>query len=79
MTVHTLSILAFLCPQGIIWERDLNENTNGLIRQYFPKKTNFLNVEPDEIFSVAIKLNSRPRKTLEFCTPNDLFYRIWLQ
>jgi len=61
------------------WERGLNENANGLIRQYFPKKSSFVNIEPNEIYSVSAKLNSRPRKTLGFLTPNDMFYKMWLQ
>jgi transposase, IS30 family len=55
------------------WERGLNENTNGLIRQYFPKKTCLLNVSDDYILIVQDKLNDRPRKTLNFETPNHLF------
>ena len=55
------------------WERGLNENTNGLIRQYFPKKTCLLNVSDDYVSIVQDKLNDRPRKTLNFETPNHLF------
>ena len=56
------------------WERGLNENTNGLIRQYFPKKTNFKAITNKEISYVNDKLNNRPRKTLGFYTPNEIFY-----
>ena len=55
------------------WERGLNENTNGLIRQYFPKGTDFSNVSPLQIQTVQNKLNSRPRKCLDYQTPNDIF------
>ena len=55
------------------WERGLNENTNGLIRQYFPKKTCLLNVSDEYVSIVQDKLNDRPRKTLNFETPNHLF------
>jgi transposase, IS30 family len=51
------------------WERGLNENTNGLIRQYFPKKTDFKTVTDEEVYSVMEKLNNRPRKSLNFQTP----------
>jgi IS30 family transposase len=51
------------------WERGLNENTNGLIRQYFPKSTNFKSVTDYEVSQVAYLLNIRPRKTLGYCTP----------
>ena len=57
------------------WERGLNENTNGLIRQYFPKKTCLLNVSDEYILTVQEKLNERPRKTLNFDTPKQLFLK----
>jgi len=58
------------------WERGTNENTNGLIRQYFPKSTNFSNTTFKEAFAVADKLNHRPRKCLDFLTPFDVFYQL---
>ena len=51
------------------WERGVNENTNGLIRQYFPKKTDFKTVTDEEVYNVMEKLNNRPRKSLGFRTP----------
>jgi len=51
------------------WERGTNENTNGLIRDYFPKKTDFDNVSDEEIQWVEYQLNSRPRKRLNWLTP----------
>jgi len=57
------------------WERGLNENTNGLIRQYFPKGTNLRNVTEEQLNFVMNRLNNRPRKTLGFKTPNEVFYR----
>jgi transposase, IS30 family len=51
------------------WERGLNENTNGLIRQYIPKKQCFKEIDPDFIKNVQNKLNNRPRKTLNYLTP----------
>lgn len=53
------------------WERGVNENTNGLIRQYFPKKMSLKNVTQADIDEVVNKLNNRPRKTLEYRTPNQ--------
>lgn len=58
------------------WQRGTNENTNGLIRQYFPKGTDFSEVSPREIKEVENKLNSRPRKTLEYYTPAEKFYEL---
>jgi IS30 family transposase len=55
------------------WERGLNENTNGLIRQYFTKGSSFENITDDEVEAVMYKLNHRPRKTLDFKTPHELF------
>ena len=51
------------------WERGLNENTNGLIRQYFPKNTDFKTVDEKDVYNVMQKLNNRPRKSLGFKTP----------
>lgn len=58
------------------WERGLNENTNGLIRQYFPKNCDFTTITTQQIKRVMNKLNNRPRKTLGFKTPNQVFFGI---
>ena len=58
------------------WERGLNENTNGLIRQYFPKSRDFASITDSEIQTVMDKLNNRPRKCLGFKTPNQVFFGI---
>ncbi|WP_340620642.1 IS30 family transposase [Xenorhabdus siamensis] len=55
------------------WERGINENTNGLIRDYFPKGTDFNQVSEREVNLVANRLNNRPRKTRNYKTPNELF------
>jgi len=57
------------------WERGLNEHTNGLIRQYLPKKTNFTQVSKEEITTIQDKLNHRPRKILNYRTPFEVFFR----
>ena len=54
------------------WERGTNENTNGLIRRYFPKGTNFNNVTEAQLKVVQDKLNNRPRKILGYKTPDEL-------
>jgi IS30 family transposase len=56
------------------WERGLNENTNGLLRQYFPKGQELTAVAREEIEHVADRLNHRPRKTLGFRTPYEVFF-----
>jgi IS30 family transposase len=55
------------------WERGLNEHTNGLVRQFFPKKTNFLNITDEQVMHVQNLLNNRPRKVLKFRTPQQVF------
>ena len=55
------------------WERGLNENTNGLIRQYLPKGTDFDTLNQKDISLIMDKLNNRPRKSLGFNTPKKLF------
>lgn len=57
------------------WERGLNENTNGLVRQYFPKKCDFTRITNAELRRVAKRLNNRPRKTLGYRTPNEVFFK----
>ena len=58
------------------WERGSNENTNGLIRRFFPKKTDFRNITDNEIRLVERLLNSRPRKRLGWKTPYQVFYEL---
>lgn len=57
------------------WERGLNENTNGLVRQYFPKKYDFTRITNAQLQRVAERLNNRPRKTLGYRTPNEVFFK----
>ena len=56
------------------WERGLNENTNGLVRQYFPKGSSLANVSSDDVTRVQNLLNSRPRKTLDYNSPDEVFF-----
>ena len=58
------------------WQRGTNENTNGLIRQYFPKGTDFKEVTTAEIRKAEERLNSRPRKALGYYTPSERFYEL---
>jgi IS30 family transposase len=57
------------------WERGTNENTNGLLRQYFPKALDFNLITPEELAHAVRRLNNRPRKRLKFKSPHQVFLR----
>ncbi len=58
------------------WERGSNENTNSLIRQYFPKGTDFSKIKNNRLKEVQDELNNRPRKTLGWYTPHEKFSKL---
>ncbi|MGC5224199.1 IS30 family transposase, partial [Micromonospora sp. DT81.3] len=64
------------CDAASPWQRGTNENTNGLLRQYFPKSTNFAVHSPRDLARVEDELNRRPRLTLGDRTPAELFGRL---
>jgi IS30 family transposase len=63
----------YVCNPHSPWQRGTNENTNGLLRQWFPRSTNFYDLDPEHIAAVQRSLNSRPRRTLGFRTPTVVF------
>jgi len=69
-TVAT-NVKVYFCDPQSPWQRGSNENTNGLLRQYFPKRTDLSGYSQSELDKVALRLNQRPRKTLGFQTPED--------
>lgn len=65
------NLQVYFCDPRSPWQRGTNENTNRLLRQYFPKKTDLSIYSQEELGAVALQLNQRPRKTLAFRTPAD--------
>ena len=71
-----LQISFYFCKPYHSWERGANENTNGLIRQYIPKGTDFSEITDEFVSWVENKLNNRPIKRLGYLTPNEKFNSI---
>ena len=69
---EALGMPVFFCDPHSPWQRPTKENTNGLLRQYFPKGSDLRVHGPDRLAAVAAELNNRPRKTLGWNTPAAL-------
>ena len=70
------NVQIYFCDPRSPWQRGSNENTNGLLRQYFPRGTNFSNISQAQLNAIAQRLNQRPRKTLDFETPADKLQKV---
>jgi IS30 family transposase len=84
MTNHVQITLAtdvkiYFCDPASPWQRAINENTNGLLRQYFPKGTDLSGYHPDYLTFVANELNDRPRKRLAYARPSEVIQDLLLR
>ena len=72
LTANT-GVMVYFCDPQSPWQRGSNENTNGLLRQYMPKGMDISGYSQEELDTIARKLNERPRKTLGYRTPAEMF------
>jgi IS30 family transposase len=72
----TTKITVYFAHPHSPWERGTNENTNSLVRQFYPKGTDFNEISEAKLKSVQELLNDRPRKIHNFYTPNEIFSRL---
>ncbi len=71
---RAVPVQIYFCDPKSPWQRGSNENTNGLLRQYFPKRVaDFRYYDQAQLDAIAAELNGRPRKTLAFMTPSEKF------
>jgi IS30 family transposase len=64
-------VQVYFCDPKLPWQRGSNENTNGLLRQYLPRRLDFRTLTQTDLDTIAQELNERPRQTLEFKTPSQ--------
>ncbi len=69
----TLGLDVYFADPYSSWQRGTNENTNGLLRRYLPKKTDFTDLTQEELDDIVEEINNRPRKYLDYATPNEVF------
>lgn len=69
----TLGLNVYFADPYSSWQRGTNENTNGLLRRYLPKRTDFTDLTQEELDDIVEEINNRPRKCLDYATPNEVF------
>jgi len=74
LTEQETGMLIYFAHPYHSWERGCNENSNGLLRQYFPKSMSFEGVRQEDIERAVYEINHRPRKRLKYATPYEIFY-----
>ena len=72
MRLHSLGMQTYFADPYSSWQRGTNENTNGLLRRYLPKKTSFTNLTQEELDDIVAEINNRPRKVLQYKTPVEI-------
>ena len=70
---HLFRAKAYFADPYSSWQRGTNENTNGLIRRYLPKRTDFTNLTQTELDGIVEEINNRPRKVLAYKTANEVY------
>ena len=75
LVADALAIKVYFADPYSAWQRGLNENTNGLIRQYVPKGSDVRILTDKQVLYIMDRLNNRPRKSLGYLTPNEVFYK----
>lgn len=75
---NTLNIDVYFADAYSSWQRGTNENTNGLLREFYPKKFDFSYITQDELDDIVTMINNRPRKCLGYKTPTEVFNEAWI-
>ena len=70
-TLHNFGVQSYFCDSYCSWQKGGNENLNKLVRQYLPKKADLSKVTDEDIYTIQERLNNRPRKSLNYLTPNE--------